>query len=169
MWKPVLSATLFAAMLAALPACAVDRSAGTQPTKEVARDAALQPLSDINVTRPEIPERLVALRDNPYRFPPSEGCSDLVAEIADLDVMLGPDFDADSEDSLNKKRRDRAIGIAGKVGAGMLIPFRGVVREISGSASQERSYRAAMIAGIARRSYLRGIARERGCAAAPDD
>jgi hypothetical protein len=44
-----------------------------------------------------------------------------------------------------------------------IIPFRGVVRELSGSAEADRRLQAATDAGIARRGFLRGVQRIRGC------
>jgi hypothetical protein len=44
-----------------------------------------------------------------------------------------------------------------------LIPFRGIVREVSGAAAKERRMRAAVNAGLARRGYLRGLAATKGC------
>jgi hypothetical protein len=44
-----------------------------------------------------------------------------------------------------------------------LIPFRGLIREISGAAPAQRRLNAAIDAGFARRGYLRGVLRTRGC------
>jgi hypothetical protein len=46
---------------------------------------------------------------------------------------------------------------------GSLIPFRGVIREISGANAHDRALREAVIAGVARRSFLKGIGQARGC------
>ena len=44
-----------------------------------------------------------------------------------------------------------------------LIPFRGVVREVSGAAAADRRLTAATQAGFARRGFLRGVHQTRGC------
>ena len=44
-----------------------------------------------------------------------------------------------------------------------LIPFRGIVREVSGAAPAERRLAAAIDAGFARRGFLRGVLSARGC------
>ena len=44
-----------------------------------------------------------------------------------------------------------------------LIPFRGLVREVTGAAPAERRLQAAIGAGLARRGYLRGLAETRHC------
>ncbi len=43
-----------------------------------------------------------------------------------------------------------------------LIPFRGLVREVSGAGPAERRLNAAIDAGIARRGFLRGLQRAEG-------
>ena len=44
-----------------------------------------------------------------------------------------------------------------------IIPFRGLVREVSGAASSERRVQIATYAGVARRGFLHGMYRARGC------
>jgi hypothetical protein len=50
------------------------------------------------------------------------------------------------------------------------IPFRSLVREATGASAHERRLRAAFQAGVARRSYLKGVGAQLGCAppAAPE-
>ena len=45
-----------------------------------------------------------------------------------------------------------------------ILPFRGVVREVTGAAVNERLLRAAYTAGMARRAFLKGWGLGRGCA-----
>ena len=51
----------------------------------------------------------------------------------------------------------------GKTIVNTIIPFRGLVREISGAAPAERRLAAAIDAGFARRGFLRGTALARRC------
>jgi hypothetical protein len=44
-----------------------------------------------------------------------------------------------------------------------LIPFRGIVREITGAAPAQRRLNAAIDAGYARRGFLRGLHYARHC------
>lgn len=44
------------------------------------------------------------------------------------------------------------------------IPFRGILRELSGAAGQERDWRAAIYAGSVRRGFLKGLGQQKGCA-----
>mgnify|MGYP003131257443 CR=1 FL=1 len=151
-----------------LQACAVSRDPGGASTGERARDAAIQPLSDVGIVQPKVEDAIQRILDDPYRLPEPASCARLGAEITQMNEVLGPDFDTVTDDpSLTEKRRNAALGLAGKFGAGMLIPFRGVVREVTGSAGRERAYRAAILAGVARRSYLKGRAIERGCTLPP--
>ncbi|MEO0500910.1 MAG: hypothetical protein AAF205_10190 [Pseudomonadota bacterium] len=153
-----------AATFGLLTACQTSRDPGTPSTKEVARDAAQQPLNDVGAVKVKIEPILIEHRDDPYALPDPRTCTAFSQEIAEIDAALGPDFDEPSDEpGKDKKRRDTALRLAGKAGASLLIPFRGVVREVSGAAKREREYQAAIIAGVARRSYLKGRAIQKGC------
>lgn len=129
-----------------------------QSAEKVAEGAVMTPVEDVNLKRREIAPILVSAMDDPYATSGTRNCSQINATLTDLDAVLGPDFDADSP----TEKRIRADKIAKSV-VGSFIPFRGVIREVSGAAGAERRYNAAVDAGIARRGYLRGIARSRGC------
>ena len=51
----------------------------------------------------------------------------------------------------------------GKTIVNTIIPFRGLVREVSGAAPAERRLDAAIKAALARRGFLRGVATARKC------
>ena len=44
-----------------------------------------------------------------------------------------------------------------------IIPFRGIVRELTGAAAAQRRYADAIDAGYARRGFLRGLQTARRC------
>ena len=67
----------------------------------------------------------------------------------------------------NENRVGKITEAVGRSVVNSLIPFRGLVREISGAAPAERRLQAAVTAGIARRGYLRGLAGARSCKIAP--
>ncbi|HSF11433.1 MAG TPA: hypothetical protein VLA50_00535, partial [Erythrobacter sp.] len=46
---------------------------------------------------------------------------------------------------------------------GSILPFRGILREVTGAASNDRELRAAYTAGMVRRSFLKGLGMGRGC------
>lgn len=129
-----------------------------QSAEQVARDAAMTPAEDVNLKKREIPPVLLTAMDDPYSAEGTRTCLQINTRLAELNTVLGPDFDADTPE----ERRIRADKIAKGI-VGSFIPFRNVVRELSGAAGSQRRYEAALDAGLARRGYLRGIARQRGC------
>lgn len=129
-----------------------------QPADQVAKSAVMTPVEDVNLKRREIPPVLLSAVADPYASANTRSCTQINASLAELDTVLGPDFDAGTAE----ERRIRADKIAKGV-VGSFIPFRGVIREVSGAAGAERRYEAALDAGLARRGYLRGIARQKGC------
>ena len=46
---------------------------------------------------------------------------------------------------------------------GAFIPFRGLIREVSGANAQEKKVQAAVYAGSVRRAFLKGVGQQRGC------
>jgi hypothetical protein len=122
-------------------------------------EVAKTPLRDLNIDAREIPEVLqVAVRD-PYATAGLDQCDALVARIADLDMVLGADYDIaedDGEKRLNQGRIGQSV-------IGSVIPFRGILREVTGAAQNERTLSAAYTAGMVRRSFLKGWGLGRGC------
>ena len=79
-----------------------------------------------------------------------------------LTNVLGTDFDTPED---RRPNRGRQAANVGKSVVQSFIPFRGVIREVTGAAAAQREWDAAVDAGIARRGFLRGVARMRGCRA----
>lgn len=129
-----------------------------QPAGKIAEDAAMTPAEDVNLKKRQIPDVLLSAQDDPYSRAETRNCSQINTAIGELDAVLGPDFD-----SGEASRTGLSATKVAKSVVGSFIPFRGVVREISGAAGAERRYNAAVDAGIARRGYLRGVARVRNC------
>lgn len=124
------------------------------------KEVAKTPLRDLNIDGRDIPEALqVAVRD-PYATTGMDKCDALVSAIADLDMVLGADYDI-AEDNGQKRISEGRIA-QGLVGS--IIPFRGLVREATGAASADRAMQAAYTAGMVRRSFLKGWGLGRGCA-----
>lgn len=148
-----------AASLLASPALA------RQPDKPITdndpdvEDVAKTPINDLNVGRDgEIPALLTAAVADPYALAGLGKCRQLSAAITGLDEVLGPDID------LPQEERDRiSSGRLAKTVVSSFIPFRGLIREISGANDQDRKVNAAIQAGIARRSFLKGVGTARGC------
>jgi hypothetical protein len=151
-----LAATLVLA--SAVPAVAQN---APRTTGQVAGDIATTPLQDTNIKKREIPVALEIASENPYAADGTRTCRMINESLAELDAVLGPDFDGAPVKAGSREGR-LAEGVARGVMSG-LIPFRGVIRAVSGAADAQRRYEAAVDAGIARRGYLRGVASQRKC------
>lgn len=127
--------------------------------------AATTPLRDLNLMRVDIPEILLKALDDPYERPPRGAkCSTLIALVRPLNDALGPDIDTipGDDERWTGKSKSAALGVAGDL-AGGAIPFRGVVRKLSGAESHDKLVLAAIIAGHTRRAYLKGLGETKGC------
>lgn len=124
-----------------------------------AGDVALTPLTDLNLARDEIPELLVQARAAPYDMAGLDRCGDIVAAVEKLDIVLGEDLD-----TADAQQRDVNAGRIAQWAVGRFIPFRGLIREVSGARAHERKLRDAVIGGMMRRAYLKGLGHQKGCA-----
>ncbi len=156
---------VFAALLTApLPLSAAPPGERPQTTGEAMGDAVTQPLADINLRRRGIPPELAAIRDNPYALDGIRNCRQIIAAIQSLDAVLGDDVDRIEVDPRSRERREAAAGITGGLISG-LIPFRALIREVSGARASQADYREAVYAGVIRRSFLKGVGQARRCRA----
>ena len=133
-----------------------------QPMLHHAGKAVMQPAKDVNLHKDKIPVRLLEIRKAPYDLTGIEGCRAINSEIASLRPLLGPDVNEDPKLSKAEKRERSVSRIAGGF-LGGIIPFRGVVRELTGANAERRRYQAALAAGFARRSFLKGLAYSKDC------
>jgi len=161
---------IWAPVALALAGCAT--AAGR--TQAGLEDAALSPLTDLNIRRAEIPELLVGIR-SPYEPIPEVSCRAIGGLVTELSKVLGPDFDAEPapDKSFGEKAGEGVADLTlDSISSTMsdFIPFRSLVRDATGASRHERRIRAAYERGAARRAYLKGIAAHLGCAppAAPD-
>lgn len=144
---------LFAALALALPA-----EAQVMPEPDVI-EVAKTPLRDLNIDARDIPEVLQAAARNPYATRGLGKCDALVAEIAGLDRVLGAYYDI-----AHGEGRDRiSEGRIGQSVVGSVLPFSGILREVTGAADNDRNLRAAYTAGMVRRAFLKGWGLERSC------
>lgn len=123
-------------------------------------DAVTQPLSDLNLRSKDIPLILQLAKSAPYDLGAMDGCFALYSEIARLEEVLGPDADAaaDGEGLINK-----GLQLGGNVLSGFL-PFRGLIRQLSGANAEQAKWETAIYSGLARRSFLKGYAKGLKCA-----
>lgn len=123
-----------------------------------AKDVALTPLSDLNLRKGEIPQMLLDAQDDPYTLARMTRCAQIASAIGELDAVLGEDLDV-----AQAKGQRISAGRAAQAALGTFIPFRGLIREVSGANAQERKIQNAIYAGTARRSFLKGVGQQRGC------
>jgi hypothetical protein len=144
--------------LAAIPA-----AAQVMPEPD-AEEVAKTPLRDLNIDARDIPEPLKVAVRAPYETARLTSCNAIVADIAALDQVLGADYDiALSEAEGRTGLPDVNMGKVGQSVVGSIIPFRGIVREVTGAAASDRALSAAYTAGMARRAFLKGLGMGRGC------
>lgn len=146
----------------------------------VCKDAwgALQtPLVDLNLKRQKIPEKLQGCAANPYAMPLPPLCFNINKELAELDALLGPDMEPqplpwlpppETEDHIQQGMkqvpslaREHAVGMVQS--KANVIPFRGMVRKITGAEKHAQAVADAYEAGRLRRAFLKGLARAYHC------
>nr|WP_315197460.1 hypothetical protein [uncultured Aquabacterium sp.] len=130
--------------------------------------AAITPLSDLNVVQEEIPESLRHAQKGPYNLPEPTGCVPIQAEIDALDEALGADIDSSGKGkpSLMERGTDLAenygVGVVRRTVEGF-VPFRSWVRKLSGAEKHSKQVAAAITAGGVRRAYLKGMRQGMSC------
>lgn len=127
--------------------------------------AAMTPLEDMGLRKRRIPDLLVQLAENPY-FPPPKPvkCDGVKKEMADLDMILGPDIDVPKAAlSANEEYAEAGTEMVQDAVVGLVrsqvnvIPFRSIVRRITGAESHEKAVAQAIEGGKLRRAYLKGL------------
>jgi len=126
-----------------------------------AGDIVTQPARDVGLSKTEIPPVLVEAVQDPYRLTGLKTCRQLSAAVTELNAALGPDYGAGL--TVKENRGAKLAEAGGATVVNSLIPFRQLVREISGAAPAKRSLDAAVDAGLARRGFLRGVHNRQGC------
>ncbi|HWJ70386.1 MAG TPA: hypothetical protein VNS79_10095 [Sphingobium sp.] len=152
----------------AFPAFAQEKAAdeakakdGKDDTLDKAGRVATQPARDVGIAKTTIDPVLQEAIKNPYAPAGNGRCAAINAELTRLNAALGPDFDTDVK--ANEDKAEQLALAGGQMLVNTLIPFRGLVREISGAAPAERRKASAISAGTARRGYLRGLGQTLKC------
>lgn len=153
--------------LVSLSAVALLWSAPSYAQQGAPENSTIKETAD-SVTAPfdgkEAPPKLLAIQDNPYSLDGLETCAAIIREVTELNEVLGPDVHEQADKSRAKKREETAGRVAGSV-AGSVIPFRGLIGEVTGANAERRRYALAVYAGTVRRGFLKGVGLERGCKA----
>lgn len=135
----------------------------SEQSRESLEGAVTSPLRDANLIKTDIPPILSQAVDNPYARSGQRSCATLRREIVELNQVLGDDFDErGSEPDQGALDRRGAYGIVASI-VSDIIPMRSWIRKLSGAERRDRQVQEAIAAGIARRSYLKGIGQARGC------
>ncbi len=151
-------------------------------------EAATGPLQDLNLRRQEIPPLLVQAAMNPYASAKKSKCEEIKAEVAQLDELLGPDAEAKSitlassngglvenitnaDNIMDNVELPKTSSLASSAGSFAkdtvlgairsktdILPFRSIIRKVSGANRHAKKLAAAYEAGKLRRAYLKGIA-----------
>ncbi len=131
--------------------------------------AAITPLSDLNVVQEEIPSALQSAAQGPYAAPKEAGCAVILVEIQSLDEALGADLD-DPKASEKPSLLTRGTSLAENAGVSAVrrtvegfVPFRSWLRKLSGAEKHSKQVGAAITAGGIRRAYLKGRSDAMGC------
>lgn len=154
-----LALTAFLALGGALAACASQPM--PQPGQEGGMSRAVQqPMRDLSLIRDRAPPALQRAVAQPYDRDEVKTCPQVIHEIAELDGALGPDLKPG-----DKPGSGLSIGgLAGDlVGGAVGLPFRGILRQVSGAEQRDKELRAAVLAGMVRRGFLKGRLAEMSC------
>lgn len=149
----------FVALAVALSASAQAQDRPITQQRPDAKDVVTTPLTDLNLRKGEIPPMLERAVEQPYDLTGLGSCSALIVEVERFDIMLGDDFDLPEQEM-----GGLSAGSVGKMAVGSLIPFRGLIREISGARKEQQKLETAIRAGLTRRGFLKGVGAQRGCA-----
>lgn len=145
---------LVAAIAIGLAGCATT----THPASAVdpVGAALAQPFRDLSLIRGEAPSDLLRAAAEPYRA--LRDCAAIAAELDMLKSLLGPDVDA-------AQAKDNGAGFAGAVVSGAAgLPFRGVVRRLTGAHKRDEGVATAVLGAMVRRGFLKGEGAALGCA-----
>ena len=132
-------------------------------------DAVAAPLRDLNLVRPTVPAALARAARDPYRKPDRLDCAYLAHEIAQLDLALGPDLDVPRHADRTGLRTRGAVAASEAVLDAVKdvttgwMPFRSVVRRLTGAEDREDAVEDAVHAGGVRRAYLKGLGLQQNC------
>jgi hypothetical protein len=115
-----------------------------------------QPLRDLGWIREDPPEILTNAKTAPYILAPDWTCETVLLELSNLGVALGPDLDFPTADG-TPPVIDAEQLMSNAVDSLWSLPYRGIIRWVTGVAERDRLLRNAVLAGTVRRAFLRGV------------
>lgn len=153
-------AILLAMLVLSAPAMAQDKKDDGK-FEDKAEDVARQPFRDIGIVKEKVPAILEKYKGDPYSLKGISTCAQYRAAVTELTEALGADVDA--RDDKGEPVASRLAESGAKSVVGSIIPLRGLVREVSGAAANDRRIAAAVVVGTARRGFLKGSGAAKGC------
>lgn len=120
--------------------------------------------SGLGISGAETPPALKAVAAAPYAVPTPADCGVMGHEIVVLDELLGPDVDILADPKARADLERQATQAFGSALRGA-IPYRWALRWVTGASRLDRELRQAVLAGTARRGFLKGMRLATGCAA----
>ena len=148
---------------AATAATANDNGARIKSVRDSAGRIASQPAHDVGIAKTKFPPVLVDAYAAPYASKGLKSCKQIAVAFHSLTDVIGPDFKAGEVKKENRVGKLAEAG--GQTVINSFIPFRGLLREVTGAAPAQRRLNAMIDAGYARRGYLRGLYETRRCRA----
>jgi hypothetical protein len=134
-------------------------------------DAVTAPLEDLNLRRTHIPQILLDSMSRPYDLAGMDKCEAISSEVRKLDALLGPDLDEPPPPADESSMREKGGRMANKAAVGAvrrasrsIIPFRGLIRDLTGAEKHSKLVDEAIQAGKSRRAYLKGVGMNKNCA-----
>jgi hypothetical protein len=115
--------------------------------------------SGTGLTGADVPQLLKDIKAAPYRAPGAPVCDTVPVEIRQIDALIGPDLDDQD------KHDDKSLASKGANVARDMVPYRGVFRMVTGANKKDDELRDAILAGVARRGFLRGVQLNLKCGA----
>jgi hypothetical protein len=146
-----------------------DPASNNNQTSQKIGDAITSPLSDLNLIQNAIPQVLLDAQNAPYAPVTPMTCASIAAAVVALDDALGPDLDAPGHE---QSWSEKGSGAVEKAGVSALrhttegiLPFRGLIRKITGAERYSEKVAQSVAAGIVRRAFLKGVGQVNHCAA----
>ena len=158
---PISALLLPALLLATSPSFAGAPATPASPVQSngSAAQTVQTPMDDLNLRKREIPVALQDALQDPYATDGLGQCAQITAAVDSLNAALGDDIDLPREGGLRLSASELA-----DFAASTFIPFRDIIRAVSGASSRQRQLQEAVLAGFARRSFLKGLGAARRCA-----
>ncbi len=134
-------------------------------------EAITAPLRTLNLIKPDVVPALRNAAEAPYAAPQPLTCDTIGAEVLALNSALGADLDAIVSNT-SASLADRGSEAANKAAIGALrnaadglVPYGGLVRQLSGASRAAKEAADARVAGVVRRAYLKGLGQAMKCEA----